>query len=171
MQVNSVQSPNFGKLRIVNSQKLVEAFNNEKLETLKMIQEVGEKIKDTKFYDLKIFYSSQKGLECALVSTKDTPWGDFSSDKIKELKPDTIKYNNLYGISRYCHSKKENEYSVWNMNDDIINSPKELAEVALLLDEAAVKKYNEQAAEEAKKILYQKEVNALTDEILKDFGE
>ena len=171
MQVNSVQSPNFGKLRVEASPKLVNALKNEKLETLKMIQEVGEKIKDTKFYDLKIFYSIQKGLECALVSTKDTPWGDFSSDKNKELKPDTIKYNNLYRISRYCYSKKENEYSVWNINDDIVNSPKELAEVALLLDEAAVKKYNEQAAEKAKKILYQKEVKTLVDEILTNYGE
>ena len=47
----------------------------------------------------------------------------------------------------------------------------ELADIVLELDNAAIAKYNEKVTTKKAQELYQKEVNALTDEILKDFGE
>ena len=176
MQVNSVQSPNFGKLRVEASPKLVNALKNEKVETLRMIQEVGEKLKETQFYDVVVRHNAKTGdLVTKLVSKTNAYFGVFESKKFKNIKKnDAIMLNDTYGIGRYLSEQlKEAEYNVWGIGNARYDKLKDLdllSNIAIDLDKAAIKNAEEQLRLSKANELYQKEVNALTDDIVNVFG-
>ena len=174
MQVNQSTSPNFGKLKALKSPTLTKALQNEKVETLRTIQEVGEKLKDTKFFDLQLFAPHSSKITFDIISPQDAPFEPFSSIKCKKVchgaNKNVLVLNNVYGIGK-SYVNGIAKYNVWNCVNDPVTDINELADIVLELDNAAIAKYNEKVATKKALELYQKEVNELTDEILKDFGE
>ena len=174
MQVNSTTSPNFGQLRISKSPELTKALRSQKKETLLSIKEAGEKLKDTKFFDLKIA-GVATGLSCAIFSAKEAFFAPFESEKFGRIKngrdKNVLMFGNLYGVAKTSYDDKTSQYNVWDVTNNVVNDVEALTNIALELDKVAVAKYNEEIAAKTAQNLYQKEVDALSDEILNDFGE
>lgn len=179
MQVNQSTSPNFGQLKVVKSDQVTKALRSERIENLTMIKKVGEKLKDTQFYNLLIKYDSEKGsLLPKLESTADAYFGIFKSERFKNItfnhNTDTMLIDSVYGIKKHLsNTVGMKEYDIWGVAGyqyDHINDIDCLSDLVLELDKAAIKNYNEKIAAEKAALAYQKEVDDLTNNILADFG-
>lgn len=195
MEVNrNYQSPNFGMaLRIKKGAK--EALQDCSMETIKQLQEAGEKLKDTKFYHVVV----NDDLSAEVKAPKDAyfgffgkPFGDnfegdyfavrngvsknkgqmVKDDRIIMIERDRDKVTPFTeaGVARYLpEGSPEPDFNVWNLfgpctNVQDINT---LSKVAKILDDVAVKRYEEgiKTAEElaAKKANVNKAVGNLLD--------
>ncbi len=188
MQVNKCQSPNFGMaLKIDKGAK--NALKNLSQKELYSIQKAGEDLKNTKFYDVRI----DKNLKCFLEADPKAYFGKFKGDKyytritggdtcanLIMIGKDNIHglFNPLYIVTKYLNemTQKANFDVIKTGNDFLwqdkslnkISDVSQLADVAKILDNEAVKKSASIAKKNAEKV----KENAITvEKLIKDFGE
>lgn len=181
MQVNQSTSPNFGQLKIIKTPELIKGLKNEKIEVLNKVKEAGEKLKDTKFYNIIIRHDATITDIPAihLESPIKAYFGVFASEYYKKIvfnkDNNVLAIDNTYGISRFpSETAGRAEYTVWGgyeMFYDTLNDIDILTRIALELDKAAVTKCNKKVAAKAAEAAYQKEVDTSIDDLLANFGE
>jgi len=186
MQVNNnVQSPNFGMaLKISKGAK--QALKELPMETIENLQKAGEKLKDTKFYHVKV----NDDLTAQITADKDAYFGlfknkpysshygveridgrDFTSNRVILIN------NNNYtiaGVSRYVPFRQtEPSFHAWGPLGSYtdVKDIRSLAEVAKILDGAAAEKAYQTTAKNAELTAEQAKVSKAVDSLLDTFGE
>ena len=162
MEVNrNYQSPNFGMaLRIKKGAK--EALQDCSMETIKQLQEAGEKLKDTKFYHVVV----NDDLSAEVKAPKDAYFGFFGKHKVTPFTE--------AGVARYLpEGSPEPDFNVWNLfgpctNVQDINT---LSKVAKILDDVAVKRYEEGIKTAEELAVKKANVNKAVGNLLDLYGE
>ena len=179
MQVNQSTSPNFGKLKIVKTPALESALKKENIETLSKIAAAGEKLNNTKFFDIVLKTEPQKDvLKAVIVSPLDAYFGSFSTESCnvsQDKNTKSLLFNDICRIARYTSdNQQEAFYNVWGLGSYIYEKASDIAtlsQVALEMDKAAVQKYNERIALEKSQREYDAQVASITACLIDKFGE
>lgn len=199
MEVNrNYQSPNFGMaLRIKKGAK--EALQDCSMETIKQLQEAGEKLKDTKFYHVVV----NDDLSAEVKAPKDAYFGFFGKQfgdniegnyvarrhGVSKNKGQDVTDNRIImidrdngmreayaeaGVARYLpEGSPEPDFNVWNLfgpctNVQDINT---LSKVAKILDDVAVKRYEEGIKTAEELAVKKANVNKAVGNLLDLYGE
>lgn len=174
MQINNVTSPNFKALNIHPEAKA--ALKQCDMLQLTKIQEAGNLLKDTQFYNVAI----DKHLNCSLEIAKDK-FNDFFFGwfkpsefwgEIKKGDGNVLLFDGLYGISKLGGTFGKPAFNMWDFEGKplTIKSIDSISKIAKELDIESVKRYKETvAAEEARK-KSEVEINNKVDELLKEFS-
>lgn len=163
MRVNQSASPNFQRLEIEKNPALVQALTREKTETLKIISEVGESLKNTMFYDVVLSFDKAKAKVVAkLESSKPAFFGSLDSKRFENIRicPEagTIILSDFYDKEqKNLDVPKKITYNVWGPARKKYDSLEELgilADIALEMDKSTVQYYNKEIGAYKAKELY-----------------
>lgn len=180
MQVNQSTSPNFKQLRIKRSPELVEVLKNSRPETLKNIQEAGNILKDTKFFDVVLkCFPNTSSIHTEIVSPSKAYFGNFESKIFKNViksGENSISLDDTYRVYRNIDEYMDNSRASYLVVTDShkvlgLGSIKELSNIAVELDGAAIREYNKRIGASNAKDLYPRTSNALINDVLMNFGE
>ena len=164
MQIHNTSSnQNFGMALRINKNAAAK-LKELPMEVLTDIQKVGHDLKGTRFYHVEI----DENLGCKLTSEKDAYFGlDIPHARTKQGKERNIVIiDDLFGIARYETDSKPN-YNIWSYTPlTNINSIKSFKTIAKLLDGAAIKHYEENAA----KVVENADVARSVDNLINSFG-
>lgn len=183
---NNVQSPNFGMALKINK-GAQEALNKLPMETIEKLQKAGEELKDTKFYHVAV----DNNLGAKITADKDAYFGLFRTKDYQaiahgktmedgKLVPDKNiimiadnRGNSIYGVGRYLHlGESKPFFNAWGLYPLInVQDVTSLANIAKILDDAAITKYEELATKQAAEISDKAEVSKVVVKLLDTFGE
>ena len=179
MHVNSSTSPNFRALKIMKTPESINSLKKLSPKNLKEIKDVGEKIKDTKFFDILLVGCNLSGListKASIASNKELNLKSYGDEKTEfyEKKPSHYILNNKYSIQRFNDAEKSHyNVTISKPTHDLkygIDDLKELADVTLELDNIANNLEKKDAIEKEILIRKQEEAEKLTNELIDSFG-
>ena len=171
MQINNSSSPNFKALIIEPGAK--NALRTCNMSQLTKINDAGNLLKDTKFYNLRIDETLKCHLELAKDKVQDFFFGVFKPVKyfknVKQGKDNNIiLFDNMYGVAKLNLEGKPG-FNVWNVLgakvgvDDIDG----VAKVVKELDVASEASSKAQALA----IKLQEEIDVKVDDLLNKFSK
>lgn len=177
MQVNQSTSPNFGKLQIVKSPTIANVLEKQSVDNLQKIKNVGEVLKNTKFFNI-VITDKNNYLVPQIESSIDAYFGTFYSKIFNDikysLKENTIMLDKTYGVARYkSEDGTKATYNVWNCfgNVNNIDALETLSMIALELDREAIKRYNEKTVADKAQREYEQAISKLANDVLAEFAE
>ena len=170
MQINNSTSPNFKALIIDPGAR--NALRTCNMSQLTKIQEAGNLLKDTKFYNLKIENTLKCRIEVAKDKIQDFFFGVFKPvEFFKDVKQgkdsNTILFDNMYGVAKLNLEGKPG-FNVWNVFGEKVDvyDIDGVAKVVKELDVASEASSKAQAL--ANKM--QEEINTKVDDLLNKFS-
>ena len=180
MQVNNVQSPNFGMaLRIKNPKETAKALKELPLDLIRGYKKAGEVLENTKFYHVEVGPDLKPGI----VSTKGAYWGPAKSSRRDIVKlgseNDNLGIGSVYGVSRLRGGEVAEDgmvhHNVWSNCGPISDGKRfgtinALADVAVTLDEAAVDFAVKEAAKRAEEAATKAKVAEEVDDLIRTFS-
>lgn len=171
MQINSIQSPNFG--RLIVTKEAEPALKKCSYKTLEKLINIGESLdQTTEYIDIEI----GKGLKCKLKGIKDAYFGPFVSRVFNNVKKgfnDNLLEMDHYTISRNAISDDPDActFGVISSKDfggiEDVEHIDELVMIAKELDNAAVQKEARTIGERVER----KNAKILHNRLIKNFGE
>ena len=172
MQINSTNSTNFGMAMIIKPEA-AECLKNKSMAELEVIEKIGEKLKDTKIWNLEIGKNGQRVLTSPYANKY--LGGSFHirkpHDQFIQIRPiwmgESIGAVNPGDEYPTCINmlNKENALAAYNKLEKLSNIEKD-AEIVLLLDEAAIRK----SEKDAKALADKKTAEAKANDLLNKFG-
>lgn len=192
MQINNTQCPtpkstSFGMaLKISKGAKT--ALQDCSMDTIEELQKAGEKLKDTKFFHVKV----DDDLSAKIDSDANAYFGFFKNDHYHanrhgetktdgKMVPDDriimIDYNTggtYAGVGRYIpYGEKQPFYNAWGFLGAYkhVNDIYNLANIAKMLDNAAIENYTKACEKAELEKLEKAKISKAVDNLLDSFGE
>ena len=175
MQVNNSTSPSFRALIIEQGAR--NSLKECNMSQLTKVQEAGNLLKDTKFYNVRIDEKLKCHLEVAKDKFQDFFFGLFKPTKFFERvrqgsSDNIILFDTLYGVSKLGGKHGIPTFNLWGYVGGPlgINDIDGLSKIAKELDIASEQKFNEKMTKKFEDAKMQEAINTKVDDLLNKFS-